>query len=107
MKDIRDLPFDLYTRNVIISKFVAAIRDRGALNILDVGGKSGLLSDFLPEDNVFVLDVLPSSPEEDNYVQGAFWRPFSGWIVRCSRCPDVFEHIPPTDRNTAVLECSG
>jgi len=105
MKDIRDLPFDLYTRNVIISKFVAAIRDRGALNILDVGGKSGLLSDFLPEDNVFVLDVLPSSPEEDNYVHGSILAPpFRDGSFDVVVSSDVFEHIPPTDRKTAVLE---
>lgn len=105
MKDIRDLPFDLYTRNVIISEFVAAIRDRESLNILDVGGKSGLLSDFLPEDNVLVLDVLPPSPEEDNYVHGnIFAPPFQAGSFDVVVSSDVFEHIPPTDRNTAVLE---
>lgn len=105
MKDMWDLPFDLYTRNVIISEFVAAIRDREPLNILDVGGKNGRLSDFLPEDNVFVLDVLPPSPGEDNYVHGSILAPpFKDGSFDVVVSSDVFEHIPPTDRNTALLE---
>ncbi|GAH12423.1 unnamed protein product, partial [marine sediment metagenome] len=34
-----DLPFDLYTRNFLISKLVKAIRYKNRLKILDVGGK--------------------------------------------------------------------
>ncbi|HQD27246.1 MAG TPA: glycosyltransferase, partial [Methanoculleus thermophilus] len=89
----------------IISKFVAAIRDRKSLNILDVGGKNGRLNDFLPGDNVFVLDVLPPSPGEDNYVHGSILvPPFRNGSFDVVVSSDVLEHIPPTDRNTAILE---
>jgi len=105
MKDVRDLPFDLYTRNAIISKLVAAIRDRKSLDVLDVGGKNGRLRDFFPEDNVFVLDVLPPSPGEDNYVHGSVLTPpFQDGSFDVVVSSDVFEHIPPTDRDTAILE---
>lgn len=104
MKDMRDLPFDLYTRNIIISKLVAAIRDRKSLNVLDVGGKNGRLRDFFPEDNVFVLDVLPSSPGEGNYIHGSILAPpFRNGSFDVVVSSDVFEHIPPTDRNIAIL----
>ena len=51
--DIMELPFDLFTRNILITKLVDAIRENGdkTLTILDVGGRSGNVGIFLPNDN--------------------------------------------------------
>ena len=54
-----ELPFDLYTRNFLISNLVEAIRYKAKLKILDIGGRGGQLRNFFEEDEYYILDFLP------------------------------------------------
>jgi len=100
-----ELPFDLYTRNFLITKLVKAIKDKDKLKILDVGGRGGQLKDFLKEDEYYILDILNSEEKEENYIVGdirdAPLRNSSFDIVISS---DLYEHIPPRDRLRVISE---
>lgn len=63
------------------------------LRILDVGGRPGLLAEFLPDDEVFIVDILPS--EDLNCVQGDGARlPFRDSAFDLVVSVDTLEHIP-------------
>ena len=103
--DLIDLPFDLFTRNTLIRKMVGSIKknDETTFKILDVGGRAGNLSDFLPDDELHILDIRPG--EESNYVLGdiinSAYKDDSFDVVISS---DVYEHIPKNERLDAITE---
>jgi hypothetical protein len=96
-----ELPFDQYQRYKMVEELVGLLRCKRSggrrLRILDVGGHPGFISHFLPEDDVCILDMLPS--EVPNCVQGDGARlPFENdsfdWVVSI----DTLEHIPSDQR---------
>ncbi len=102
--DLIDLPFDLYTRDIIIKKMIDGIRKEGeALKILDVGGRQGRLCSFLKNDEIHVLDIRMGNGL--NYVLGnvknAPYKDSSYDVVVSS---DVYEHIPEKDRLKVLSE---
>jgi len=103
--DLMNLPFDLFTRDFLIQKLINSIRKNNdeSLKILDVGGRAGNLRDFLPNDEIYILDIRRG--EESNYVIGdishAPYKDFSFDVVVSS---DVYEHIPNEDREKVVHE---
>jgi hypothetical protein len=92
-----ELPFDQYQRYKMVEELVGLIRGQRAgrdrLRILDVGGRPGLLAAFLPDDEVFMVDVLP--PDALNGVQGDGARlPFRDEAFDLVVSVDTLEHIP-------------
>ncbi len=101
-----ELPFDQYQRYKMVEELVGLIRCKRSggrrLRILDVGGRPGLIADFLPEDDTFILDMLP--PGGLNCVQGDGARlPFEDDSFDLVVSVDTLEHIPP-DRKLGFLE---
>ena len=101
-----DLPFDLYTRNFLISKLVNAVKDnKDKLKILDVSGKGGQLKDFLKEDEYYILDLMKNERNGKNHiiwdVRDAVLKNKSFDVVISS---DLYDHITPKDRLKTVSE---
>jgi ubiquinone/menaquinone biosynthesis C-methylase UbiE len=102
-----DLPFDLYTRNRIISDLICLLRkNKKRLKIIDIGGRSGYLEDFLQEnDNLFILDILKSEFNEKNYFVGdIISAPFKDRTFDVVVSSDLFEHISPENRENTLSE---
>ncbi len=72
--NILELHFDFYTCNVLIARLINIVRGvPEPLKILDVGGKGGHLRDFLVQDELHILDILPPVDGDDrsvNYLCG-------------------------------------
>lgn len=100
------LPFDQYTRNNIVSTMVNKIRSGYPLKILDMGGRGGHLSDFLPKDDVYVIDTMePAMIQNESYIQANIIQsPFSDKSFDTIVSTDVYEHISPENRIPAVSE---
>ena len=97
-----ELPFDQYQRYRIVEELVELIRQGRRLRILDIGGHPGLIADFLPQDDTFILDVQPS--EGLNCVQGdGIKLPFTSDSFDLVVSIDTVEHIP-TDQRVRFLE---
>lgn len=103
-----DYPFDLYQRTRDIREIIDIIAretHKDSLKILDVGGyrieaddrDNLLLREFLPQHNIFAMDMVQASIP--HYVRGDGtqlpFKPGSFDIVVTS---DVYEHVPPQKR---------
>lgn len=102
-----DLPFDLYTRNKIISDLANLFRkNKKCLKILDIGGRSGHLNKFFQEDDDFyILDIRKSESNEKNYFVGDIIRaPFKDCIFDVVVSSDLFEHISHENRENSLSE---
>ncbi|MCP3914760.1 MAG: methyltransferase domain-containing protein [bacterium] len=100
------LPFDQYQRYRLVADLVERLRaGRGALRILDVGGRTALLRSFLPDDNVHLVDVEPS--DVDGLVLGDGGRlPFVSNAFDVVAAFDTLEHVPVQYREAFVAECA-
>ena len=104
-----EMPFDQYQRHQAAAEAIKIIKKEAGnkkLRILDVGGyfknlegqDTLPLKDFLPEEEVFVLDIVDCPLPR--YVQGdATAMPFHQKTFDVVSCQDVLEHILPKDRN--------
>ncbi len=106
MKNLKlTIPFDQFGRYYFISKIVEENRVSGKpLKILDVGGYNGRVRDFLPKDNVTILDVF--DVVEDGYVKGSgldIQFPDKSFDVVTTA--DTLEHIPKDKRDLFLSEC--
>ncbi|RCV65570.1 Glycosyltransferase, partial [Methanophagales archaeon] len=100
-----DLPFDLYTRNLLITKLVNHVRAKEKVKILDVGGRGGLLKDFVKEYEYYILDILDSEQKEENYIIGDIRAaPLKNSSFDVVISSDLYEHIPAEDRVKTVSE---
>jgi GT2 family glycosyltransferase len=100
-----NLPFDLYTRNFIVAQIARAIRKEEKFRILDIGGRSGHLNQFLQDDDVFILDIRASEAGERNYILGDITcAPLKDGLFDLVVSLDLFEHISPEDRERALAE---
>lgn len=102
-KKLLELPFDQFERYKIISDLVAKLNGATNLKVLDVGGYPGLLTDFLPHNEVTIVDILPA--EKANYVQASGESlpfPDSSFDLVCS-C-DTLEHVPSLKREAFLSE---
>ena len=100
-----DLPFDLYTRNLLITKLVNHVRAKEKLKILDVGGRGGLLKDFFKEYEYYILDIRDSEQREENYIIGDIRAaPLKNSSFDVVISSDLYEHIPAEDRVKTVSE---
>ena len=56
--DLLELPFDQYQRYRLVADILKEVRPKGRrLSILDVGGRTALLRQFLPKDDVTAVDL--------------------------------------------------
>ena len=98
LNDKLDLPFDLYTRNKIISDLIGKLRNNNQpLRILDVGGRSGELRRFLREDDdLYILDIRNTEYNEKNYFIGNIIKaPFKEFTFDVVVSSELYEHIAP------------
>ncbi len=104
--DVLELPFDQYQRYRLVSDLIEEVRAPGErLHILDVGGRTALLREFLPDDTVRLVDLEAS--KESGLVLGDGSRlPFRSdtFDVVCGF--DTLEHVPPQRREAFVAECT-
>jgi len=99
------LPFDQYQRYRLVSDVLAELR-RGdeRLTVLDVGGRTALLRQFLPGDQVHLVDV-EASPEAGLVLGDGSRLPFATDAVDAVVTFDTLEHVPPAGREAFLREC--
>lgn len=104
-KDLFELPFDQFQRYKTVHDFVDFVRpaEGAPLKVLDVGGYPGLILDFLPDDDVTVVDVLAG--DIPNYVQASGAElPFADGSFDLVCSCDTLEHVPETERPSFIAE---
>src|SRR3990172_3561384 len=104
-QDLFELPFDQFQRYKTVHDFVEFIRDGsdGPIKVLDVGGYPGLIIDFLPDDDVTVVDVLEA--DIPNYVRASGAKlPFEDGVFDLVCSCDTLEHVPDAERPSFIAE---
>ncbi len=98
------LPFDQYQRYCIVKDAIEAVRGGGEpLKILDVGGSPGTLTDFMPSDDIYILDRVPST--KGRFIRGdGTALPFREKTFDIVISVDVLEHIVPDVRESFIKE---
>ena len=105
MFDTLDLPFDQYQRYGLVKALLESVRAPGErFHVLDVGGRTGLIRKFLPDDDVELVDVEPSDIEGLILGSGA-QLPFKDNSFDVVAAFDTLEHVPPELRGAFVSEC--
>lgn len=104
--DVESLPFDQYQRYRLVADLVGLVRDgRGALRVLDVGGRTALLREFLPEDRIDLVD-MEASPSAGLVLGDGSRLPFRDRSFDVVAAFDTLEHVPPARRADFVTECA-
>ncbi len=101
------LPFDQYQRYRLVTDILDRVRTKGrSLRVLDVGGRTGLLRQFLKGDIVTLVDLEPSDITEGFVLGDGAALPFrdNAFDVVCAF--DTLEHVPKAKRTEFVTECS-
>ncbi|HKX46862.1 MAG TPA: class I SAM-dependent methyltransferase, partial [Planctomycetota bacterium] len=97
------LPFDQYQRYRLVSDVVERLRGgRARLRVLDVGGRTGLLRGFLPEDEVVLVDLEPSDVRPGLVLGTGSRLPFRSGAFDVVCAFDTLEHVPPEQRAAFV-----
>jgi len=104
--DVESLPFDQFQRYRLVADLVGEVRGgRASLRILDVGGRTALLREFLPADQVDLVDMELS--ESPGLVLGDGSNlPFRDGSFDVVAAFDTLEHVPPQRRAAFVAECA-
>jgi hypothetical protein len=102
--DLFELPFDQFQRYKAVRDFADFIREPGGrLKVLDVGGYPGLIVDFLPDDDVTVVDMVAA--QFPGYVRADGARlPFEDGSFDLVCTCDTLEHVPEGDRPSFITE---
>jgi SAM-dependent methyltransferase len=99
------LPFDQHQRYRIVADAIERLREGSdPLRILDVGGGDGVILNFLPEDQITILDQS-AAEEVPGFIRGdATVLPFEDESFDYVVSVDVFEHIEPASRERYLSE---
>lgn len=102
--DVLALPFDQYQRYRLVTDLLAQLRGDGApLRVLDVGGRTAVLREFLHDARIDLVDVEPSGSR--GLVLGDGSRlPFKDASFDAVCAFDTLEHVPPPLREAFVAE---
>jgi hypothetical protein len=102
--DLFELPFDQFQRYKAVRDFADFIREPGTpLKVLDVGGYPGLIVDFIPDDDVTVVDMVDA--EFPGYIRADGARlPFEDASFDLVCTCDTLEHVPESDRSSFIAE---
>ena len=101
----REFAFDQYGRYAVIRDIINRNRKNNEkFRVLDVGGRGNILKKFLPDDDVFYLDPLIDS-DDNNFIEGDGCAiPLKDENFDWVTSADVFEHILPEKRNDFLRE---
>ena len=100
---LEDLPFDMYQRYNLISEIIEKISVGKKLKILDVGGHPGIISEFLPNHDCIITDLLEVKQKQFVKSSGLLL-PFKNKSFDLVISTDVLEHIDPKNRNVFLDE---
>lgn len=104
--DVERLPFDQFQRYRLVADLVGEVRGgRTPLRVLDVGGRTALLREFLPSDQVELVDMEPSDSPGLVLGDGSNL-PFRDGSFDVVAAFDTLEHVPPPRRAAFVAECA-
>ncbi len=104
--DLLALPFDQYQRYRLVADLLDGLRPKGrALTILDVGGRTALLREFLPKDTITAVD-LEVSEAPDLVLGDGSCLPFKDGSFDVVAGFDTLEHVPPSRRDAFIDECA-
>jgi GT2 family glycosyltransferase len=97
MGKIQKLPFDLYQRYELTKELTNSVRKKNHMLILDVGGHPGIIGDFFPKDETFIIDL--KIVKRENFIKAdCEFLPFKDEIFDLTVNLDVMEHIPKEKR---------
>jgi len=103
-RDLLSLPFDLYQRYRLVADVLREYpRSNRPLRVLDVGGRTAVLREFLPEASITLVDVEES--DAAGLVLGSGCElPFTDGAFDVVTACDTLEHVPPARRDAFVRE---
>ncbi len=98
----RLMPYDLYERHAVVGRLLreAIAPELGAVRILDVGGRAGLLDRFTPHE-VISLNVDGSA----DVLYDGRTIPFAEETFQAVISIDTLEHLPKHQRLAFLREC--
>ena len=104
-KDLIELPFDQYSRQLIVQKLIDHIRPKNKkIKILDIGGYNGKTRDFFPKDKVIIVDLFDDPNDKDYYKADGTKLPFQDNEFDYSVSFDVLEHVQKNKRKKFIEE---
>ena len=99
------LPFDQYQRYRLVSDLLRELRGAGPqLHVLDVGGRTAVLREFLDDARIDLVDMEPSNSPGLVLGDGARL-PFKDGAFDVVCAFDTLEHVPAPLRAAFVAEC--
>lgn len=99
------LPFDQYQRYRLVADLLRQLRAGGPqLRVLDVGGRTAVLREFLDDARIELVDVEPSAARGLVLGDGASL-PFKDASFDAVCAFDTLEHVPVELRRAFVAEC--
>lgn len=111
-KDLLRLEFDLYSRHHIITQAVRALAGDTPLQLVDAGGRSGLIQTFMPEQDLTVVDIREPETDSDKKLQeqqkyligSVLNMPLPDKSVDLALSLEMLEHMTAEERPRALRE---
>ncbi len=99
----RRLPFDMFQRYMLTKEIIDAVKGIRNAAILDVGGHPGVISDFLPMDETYVIDLKVC--RKRNFIRAdCQFLPFRSRVFDAVTSIDVLDHLPKGKRLPVLYE---